>query len=98
MLVAIVHQIVVPPPAHKLVLIEDVPLPSGLGATSPGQTNPLAPGVEQDFDHFDFQAYDVANHQLFFAHTGPNTDMLALSPPKFDPIYDGHIIVFNNHM
>jgi len=36
MLIAIVHQIVVPPPAHRLVLIDDVPLPSGLGATSPG--------------------------------------------------------------
>src|SRR6266568_5121389 len=64
MLIAIVHQVLVPPPAHRLVLIQDVPLPSGLGATSPGQTNPLAPGVAQDFDHFDFQAYDIATHQL----------------------------------
>src|SRR6266567_3940128 len=95
MLIAIVHQIVVPPPAHRLVLIEDVPLPSGLGATSPGQTNPLAPGVAQDFDHFDFQAYDIATHQLFIAHTGPNPDLLALAHTKFDPKYDGHIIVFD---
>ncbi len=95
MLIAIVHQIVVPPPAHRLVLIEDVPLPSGLGATSPGQTNPLAPGVAQDFDHFDFQAYDIATHQLFVAHSGPNPDLLALAHTKFDPKYDGHIIVFN---
>jgi hypothetical protein len=97
LLVQVVHQIVNPPPAHRLVLIEDVPLPSGLGATSPGQTDPLAPGVSQDFDHFDFQAYDAATHQLFIAHSGPNPTNLALEKPpiSFDPKYDGHIIVYN---
>jgi len=98
MFVQIIHQIVVPQPAHRLVLIQDVPLPSGLGATSPGQTNPLAPGVSQDFDHFDFQAYDVATHQLFIAHSGPNPDLLTLAHTKFDPKFDGHIIVFNTQL
>jgi hypothetical protein len=97
LLVAAVHQFVTPPPAPGLVLIQDVPLPSGLGPASPGHTNPLDPGIQQNFDHFDFQAYDVATHQLFVAHSGPNPDLLALEKPpvKFDHKYDGHIIVFN---
>ena len=97
LLVEVVHQFVTPPPASGLVLIQDVPLPSGLGPASPGHTNPLDPGVQQNFDHFDFQAYDAATHQLFIAHSGPNPDLLALEKPpvKFDPKYDGHIIIFN---
>ncbi len=95
--VEVVHQFVNPPLAPRLVLIQDVPLPSGLGPASPGHTNPLDPGVQQNFDGFDFQAYDVATHQLFIAHTGPSPDLLALEKPpvKFDPKYDGHIIIFN---
>ncbi|HEY6284404.1 MAG TPA: hypothetical protein VIX20_01970, partial [Ktedonobacteraceae bacterium] len=97
LLIAVVHQFVTPPAAPGLVLIQDVPLPSGLGAASPGHTNPLDPGIQQTFDGFDFQAYDVATHQLFIAHTGPSPDLLALEKPpvKFDPKYDGHIIVYN---
>jgi hypothetical protein len=95
LLAQVAYQIVVPPPAHRLLFVQDIPLPSGLGATSPGQTNPLAPGVEQQFDHFDFQAYDAATHQLFIAHSGPNPDLLTLAHTKFDPKFDGHIIVFN---
>jgi DNA-binding beta-propeller fold protein YncE len=95
LLAQVAYQIAVPPPAHRLLFVQDIPLPSGLGATSPGQTNPLAPGVEQQFDHFDFQAYDVATHQLFLAHSGPNPDLLVLAHTKFDPRFDGHIIVFN---
>jgi DNA-binding beta-propeller fold protein YncE len=96
MLIAITHQIVVPPPAARLVLVQDIPLPSGLGATSgPGQTNPLAPGVEEQFDGFDFQAYDAATHQLFIAHTGPNPDDLALEHVTFDPNFDGNVMVYN---
>jgi DNA-binding beta-propeller fold protein YncE len=95
LLVQVAYQIAVPPPAHRLLFTQDIPLPSGLGATSPGQTNRLAPGVEQQFDHFDFQAYDAATHQLFISHAGPNPDLLTLAHMKFDPKYDGHIIVFN---
>ncbi len=97
LLVEVVHQFVTPPSAPKLVLIQDVPLPSGLGPASPGHTNPLDPGIQQPFDHFDFQAYDVATHQLFIAHSGPTPDNIALEKPpvKFDPKFDGHIIVYN---
>ena len=97
LLVQITYQIVVPPPAHRLLFVQDIPLPSGLGATSPGTKNPLAPGVQQDFDAFDFQAYDPPTHRLFIAHTGPNPDLMTLAHTKFDPKYDGHIIVFDTH-
>lgn len=95
MLIAIVHQVVVPPPASMLILMQDIPLPSGLGATSQGQTNPLAPGVEEQFDGYDFQAYDPPTHQLFIAHTGPNPDDLALAKVTFDPKFDGNVMVYD---
>jgi hypothetical protein len=97
LLAQVVHQIVVPPPAPRLVLLQDVPLPSGLGPASPGHTNPLDPGIGQPNDGFDFQAYDAATHQLFIAHTGPSPDLIALEKPVpiYDPKYDGHIIVYN---
>src|ERR1051326_5644084 len=95
LLVHVSYQILVPPPAHRLLFVEDIPLPSGLGATSPGENNPLAPGVQQDFDHFDFQTYDPPTHRLFIAHTGPSPDLLKLAHTPFDPKYDGHILVFD---
>jgi DNA-binding beta-propeller fold protein YncE len=97
LLAQVVHQFVAPSPASRLILIQDVPLPSGLGAASPGHTNPLDPGISQNFDHFDFQAYDEATHQLFIAHSGPNPDLLAQEKPpvQFDPKFDGHIIIYN---
>jgi YVTN family beta-propeller protein len=95
LLAHVAYQMVVPPPAHRLLFVQDIPLPSGLGPTSQGQKNPLAPGVALDFDAFDFQAYDPPNHRLFVAHTGPNPDLMALAHTKFDPLYDGHIIVFD---
>ena len=59
----------------------------------------LAPGVAQDFDKFDFQAYDPALHLLFVAHTGPTPDSLIAEHADFvttrDGPFDGHIIVFN---
>lgn len=108
LLVQIVHQFVVPPPAHRLILIQDIPLPSGL--PTPVQEKLLAPGVAQDallspgvavdFDAFDFQALDVATHRLFIAHSGPNPDLLALDKNvNFNEVrdgpFDGHIIVFD---
>lgn len=95
LLVQVTYQFVVPPPAHRLLFVQDIPLPSGLGPTSQGQKNPLAPGVALDFDGFDFQAYDPPTHRLFVAHTGPNPDLMTLAHTKFDPQYDGHIIVFD---
>lgn len=93
MLLMIVHQIVVPPPASRLLLVQDIPLPSGLGPGDP--RNPLAPGIEVMFDGFDFQAYDAATHRLFIAHTGPSPDLLDQAHISFDPHYDGQILVFN---
>ncbi len=97
LLAQVTYQIVVPPPAQRLLFVQDIPLPSGLGATSPGQKDPLAPGAQQDFDAFDFQAYDPLTHRLFVAHTGPNPDLMTLAHTKFDPRFDGHIIVFDTN-
>jgi DNA-binding beta-propeller fold protein YncE len=108
LLFQIVDQFVVPPPAHRLILIQDVPLPSGLPTPAqekllvPGaaQETLLAPGVAVDFDAFDFQALDVATHRLFIAHSGPNPDLLALDKnadfnATRDGPFDGNIIVFD---
>jgi hypothetical protein len=97
----VAYQMVVPPPARRLLFVQDIPLPSGFA--SPATLNSLAPGVQQDFDAFDFQAYDPPTHRLFIAHTGPTPDMIILAhppyAPKFDPAvdlkFDGHIIVFD---
>jgi len=108
LLFQIVDQFVVPPPAHRLILIQDVPLPNGLPTPAqekrlvPGaaQETLLAPGVAVDFDAFDFQALDVATHRLFIAHSGPSPDLLALDKnvnfnATRDGPFDGNIIVFD---
>src|SRR6266581_6367993 len=94
LLVEVAYQFVVPPPAHRLLFVQDIPLPSGL-ANNAQQASSLKPGVALDFDGFDFQAYDPPTHRLFVAHTGPNPDLMTLAHTKFDPQYDGHIIVFD---
>ncbi len=101
LVVQVAYQMVVPPPVHRLLFVQDIPLPSGFA--SPGTLNSVTPGVQQDFDAFDFQAYDPPTHRLFIAHTGPAPDLLVLAhppfAPKFDPAvdlkFDGHIIVFD---
>lgn len=85
-------QIVVPPKASRLILEQDIPLPDGL---YPNPKNPLAPGVEQMFDGFDFQTYDAATHRLFIVHTGPSPDLLTQAKIKFDPQNDGNVVVFD---
>jgi DNA-binding beta-propeller fold protein YncE len=106
LLFQISHQFLVPPPAHRLILVQDIPLPSGLPApaeekllASGTDPNALTPGVAQNFDGFDFQAYDPDLHLLFVDHTGPNPDLLLQEHVNFDPArdgpFDGHIIVFN---
>jgi len=94
-LVGVARQIFIAPPAQRLALLRDVPLPSGLGASSVGTTDPLAPGVTVQFDRFDFQAYDPHTHKLFIAHTGPNPDKLDLARIAYDPATDGHIVVYD---
>jgi hypothetical protein len=106
LLFQISHQFLVPPPAHRLILVQDIPLPSGLPTpaeekllASGTDPNALTPGAEQNFDGFDFQAYDPDLHLLFVDHTGPNPDLLLQEHVNFDPArdgpFDGHIIVFN---
>ena len=106
LLIQIIQQFVVPPPAHRLILVQDIPLPSGLPSPAEEKllaagTDPkaLSPGVAQDFDGFDFQTYDPNLHLLFVDHTGPNPDLLLQEHANFDPArdgpFDGHIIVFN---
>ncbi len=108
LLLQIVTQFVVPPPARRLILVQDVPLPSGLPTPAQekllipnaAQQTLLNPGVTVDFDGFDFQALDEPTHRLFLAHTGPSPDLLALDKnvdfnATRDGPFDGNIIVFD---
>lgn len=92
MLLAIIHQVVVPPPAQRLVIVQDIPLP---GALAPANNQDLTPGTETIFDGFDFQVYDAATHRLFINHTGPAPDDLILNHVPFDLKADGHVVVFD---
>ncbi|HEV2581412.1 MAG TPA: hypothetical protein VGT44_11235 [Ktedonobacteraceae bacterium] len=109
LLLQIVHQVVVPPPPQRLILIQDVPLPSGLPTPAQEQSlipdaaqvgTTLNPGVAIDFDAFDFQALDVPTHLLFVAHSGPSPDFLAADKnvdfnATRDAPFDGNVIVFD---
>ncbi|MDQ2903479.1 MAG: hypothetical protein ABI456_11635 [Ktedonobacteraceae bacterium] len=94
LILVIAHQFAVPPPAHRLVIVQDVPLPDGLAKNAQDATS-LAPGVELQFDAFDFQAYDAPTHRLFIARTGPNPDDMTLNRIPFDPKYDGNVVVLD---
>ncbi len=94
-LAGVARQIIAAPPELRLVLVRDIPLPSGLGASSAGANDPLAPGVTVQFDRFDFQAYDPQTHKLFVAHTGPNPGKLDRAHIAYDPATDGHVVVFD---
>jgi len=94
LVVVVAHQMLFPPPAQRLVIVQDIPLPNGL-AKNAQQATSLAPGVELQFDGFDFQTYDAATHRLFIAHTGPNPDDMTLNHIPFDPRYDGNVVVFD---
>jgi len=94
LILVVAHQFLVPPPAQRLLIEQDVVLPSGL-AKDAAQATSLSPGTELMFDGFDFQAYDAATHRLFIAHTGPNPDDMTLNHIPFDPKFDGNVIVFD---
>ncbi len=94
LVLVIAHQLLVAPQAQRLIVVQDVPLPSGL-AQNAQEAASLAPGVELQFDGFDFQAYDATTHRLFIAHTGPNPDDMTLNHIPFDPKYDGNVVVFD---
>jgi hypothetical protein len=92
---AISHQFLFPPPTQRLIVVQDVPLPGGLGKNAEDAAS-LAPGVENTLtDGFDFQTYDAATHRLFIAHTGPDPDILTQNHVKFDPQFDGNVTVFD---
>src|SRR2546428_1621871 len=98
-IVLIAHQIVVPPPAQRILLVGSIPLPEGLKAK--GAPDSLAPGWSQNFDGFDFQAIDPTTHLLFIAHTGPVPYPCSFQEPTFhwdnptDIARDGHIPVLD---
>lgn len=109
LLVETTLQIVFPPPAHRLVIVQDVPVPSALPAkflpfvkNVPQNEGALAPGVSVRFDRFDFQALDATTGLLFIAHTGPVPGKFADVSPAFnaskDSQVDGHVIVFDTHL
>ncbi len=54
--VLIGHQIIVPPPAPRVILVRNIPLPEGL--KTKGAPDSLAPATSQFFDGFDFQSID----------------------------------------
>lgn len=94
-----VLQFAAPPPPHRLVLEEDIPLPGAFPDAYRTSKNPLAPGLAVLFDHFDFQALDPQTHLLFIAHTGPAPDREQQVNPNFNPDTDsrndGNIVVFD---
>jgi hypothetical protein len=94
LILVVAHQMLVAPPAQRLVIVQDIPLPNGL-ANNAQQATSLKPGVELQFDGFDFQTYDAATHRLFIAHTGPNPDDMTLNRIPFDPKFDGNVVVFD---
>lgn len=101
LLVQVAYQLLSPLPAHRLLIVKDIPLPGAFGGPQAEQ-NPLAPGVSVVSEHFDFQALDPVTHQLFIAHYGVNPDKLSLMPSVLlprgatkDPRWDGNIVVFD---
>src|SRR2546430_94990 len=98
-IVLIAHQMIVPPPAPRVILLRNIPLPDGLKAK--GAPDSLAPATSQFFDGFDFQSIDSNTHLLFIAHTGPVPDDQALYDHSFhldnpaDIARDGNILIFD---
>lgn len=88
-----------PIPLGRLQIVRDIPLPGALPDLRLTGQNPLAPGIAQLFDHFDFQALDPRTHFLFIAHTGPNPVKEHAFNPAFDPVRDGkadgNVVVFD---
>src|SRR5437763_10928024 len=88
-----------PPVPHRLLLVQDIPLPGAFPDTHRTAQNPTAPGLAVLFDHFDFQALDPQTHLLFIAHSGPAPDREQQVNPNFNPDTDaktdGNIVVFD---
>jgi hypothetical protein len=99
LLVGVYFQFITPPPAGRLLMVRDIPLPGAFPDAARTAENPYAPGTARLFDHFDFQTLDPETHLLFIAHTGPNPDREQQINPNFDPDKDtkndGNVIVFD---
>jgi hypothetical protein len=98
-IVLIARQVIVPPPAHRVILVRTLPLPEGL--KDEGAPDSLEPGVAQDFDNFGALAIDPTTHLLFIAHTGPVPFNYSFEDETFhfddpaDLARDGNILVFD---
>lgn len=83
----------------RLKVEQDIPLPGALPDAYRTAQNPLAPGVTNPFDHFDFMALDPETHLLFIAHSGPAPDREQQINPKFNPDTDakndGNVLIFD---
>jgi hypothetical protein len=92
-------QFMTPPPAARLVMQRDIPLPSAFPDPARTKQSPFTPGTALLFDHFDFQALDPQTHLLFIAHSGPGPDKEQLINPHFNPNTDakndGNVLVFD---
>ncbi len=106
LLALITMQVVNPPPAHLLLVEQDVALPASLPdryipdlRNIPPHPGPLTAGVSIRFDHFDFQALDPNTKLLFVSHTGPAPDRVGDFRTGFDPDknanLDGNVVVFD---
>jgi len=104
LLFQVVHQFVTPAVSHRLVQLQDIPLPAGfpLSGGKPSlaeekllaagtDPNALTPGValSQFADGFDFETLDPTLHLLFVNHAGPNPDLMAQAHIGFDQTRDG---------
>jgi DNA-binding beta-propeller fold protein YncE len=92
-------QFLMPEPAPRLTLVQDIPLPGAFPDKDRTSQHPFAPGLASLYDHFDFQALDPQTGLLFIAHTGPAPDKEQQINPHFNPDTDakndGNIIVFD---
>jgi len=101
MMVLIARQIIIGPPAHRVVLMRNIPLPPALLEKDDTDNTSLEPGQSQDFDSFGFQAIDPKTHLLFIAHSGPIPFNFTFEDPSFrfdnpdDLARDGNILVFD---
>src|SRR2546426_895377 len=97
LILRIAMQFASPPPAHRLQLVQDIPLPGPLFDAQ--LKDPLQPGSAVRLDHFDFQALDPQTHLLFIVHSGPNPDKVHLFDSSIDPDVfaktDGNVLVFD---
>ncbi len=99
LIVRVSVQFFTPPPASRLLMERDIPLPDAFPDPARTAKSPFTPGTARLFDHFNFQVIDPQTHLLFLAHTGPNPDRAHQVNPHFDPEKDaktdGNIVVFN---